>query len=324
MTKRARTSRTRADAEQHLAVQPARAASTAARSVGPGSSVLVLVRAVLPELAPAERRIATAVMDQPGVVAGQTITELAKSCATSATTVVRFCRAIGVRGYPELRLGLAAAVGEAARGRGLLTGDIDADDPLEQVVEKISHADAVAIEETAAQLDLDVVRAVVDAMATARRIDCYGVGASGFVALDLQQKLQRIGLPAFAWPDPHMALTSAALLAKGDLAIAMSHTGATIDTIDALEVAKRGGASTVALTNFPGSHLALVADLTLTTAARETTFRSGAMASRIAQLTVVDVLFVALAQRDHERTQAALEATFAALTSRRVRPSKRS
>lgn len=289
-----------------------------------GTGVLVLVRAVLPNLAPAERRVAEHVMAAPADAAGQTITALAHSCATSSTTVVRFCRSLGLPGYPELRLALAAAVGEAERGRGFVTGDISADDTLTAVVEKISHADARAVEETAAQLDLAVVERVVDALAAARRIDLYGVGASGFVALDLQQKLQRVGRPAWAWPDPHMALTSAALLGPGDVAVAMSHTGATFDTVDALRLAQKSGATAIALTNFPRSPLAEVADLILTTAARETTFRSGAMASRIAQLTVVDVLFVALAQRDPVRTQEALERTFSVLRSRRIRATKRS
>lgn len=283
------------------------------------TGVLVVIRSLIPSLAPAEQRIAGAVLDSPGEVAALTITELAQACRTSATTVVRFCRAVGLSGYPELRLALAAAAGGAEGGRGFVSGDITAEDDFSSIVKKISHADALAIEETAAQLDLVIVALVVEAIAGARRIDLYGIGASGFGALDLQQKLQRIGMPAFAWPDAHMALTSAALLGPGDVALALSHTGATIDTRDALEVAKKAGATAVAVTNFPRSPLAQLADLTLTTAARETTFRSGAMASRIAQLTVIDVLFVALAQRDHSRSQWALERTYTVLRSRRRR-----
>jgi DNA-binding MurR/RpiR family transcriptional regulator len=179
------------------------------------------------------------------------------------------------------------------------------------------------VTDTASHLNIATLTQVVDALAKASRIDIYGVGASGYVALDLQQKLQRIGRPAFAWPDPHMAITSASLREHGDVAIGLSHTGTTVDTIDALREARRYGAVTAAVTNFPWSPITEAADFVLLTAARETAFRSGAMTSRIAQLTVVDCLFVTLAQQDLPRTRVALERTFAAAQAKRVRRPRR-
>ncbi len=279
----------------------------------------VRIRALLPTLAPSERRVAERVLADPAGVAASTITALAQECATSETTVIRFCRAVGFSGYPALRLELAAARGRSEVGQVRdLTGDIVADDDLDEVVAKIAFADARAVEETAQQLDLDALHAVIDALVDAPRADVYGVGASGIVAQDLQQKLHRIGRVAFAFPDAHLALTSAALLSPGDVAVAISHSGATRDTLDALDVARRRGATTVAVTNFPRSPLALRADHVLTTAARETTFRSGATASRLAQLTVVDCVFVGVAQRTYETSQRALELTHDAVADRRV------
>jgi DNA-binding MurR/RpiR family transcriptional regulator len=107
------------------------------------------------------------------------------------------------------------------------------------------------------------------------------------------------------------------------VAVGLSHTGTTVDTIDALREARRNGATTVAVTNFPWSPITEIADFVLLTAARETAFRSGAMTSRIAQLTVVDCLFVVLAQRDLEATQAALERTYAAAQAKRTRRARR-
>ena len=233
--------------------------------------------------------------------------------------MIRFCRAVGFSGYPSLRLALAAEGGRSEAGHARdLTGDIVADDDLDEVVEKIAFADARAVQDTARQLDLDQLHAVIDALVAAPRVDVYGVGASGMVAQDLQQKLHRIGRVAFAWPDPHMALTSAALLTSRDVAVGISHSGATQDTLDALEVARRHGATTVAVTNFPRSPLATRADHVLTTAARETTFRSGATASRLAQLTVIDCVFVGVAQRTYDTSQRALELTHDAVVDRRV------
>ena len=288
--------------------------------------VTVRLRALMPSLAPAERRVAQRVLDAPQSVAASTITELAEHCETSETTVIRFCRAVGFSGYPALRLTLATELGRAQRDPSTTrepSSDIEPGDDLDQVVEKIAFADARAVEETAHQLDLQVLHAVIDALAAAGRIDVYGVGASAFVALDFQQKLHRIGQVAFAWADPHIALTSAALLHAGDVAVGISHSGATRDTLDALALAREGGATTVLLTNFPRSPLADVADLVLTTAARETTFRSGATASRLAQLTVVDCIFVGVAQRTYSRSQAALRATHKAVQDRRIGGSRR-
>jgi DNA-binding MurR/RpiR family transcriptional regulator len=126
-----------------------------------------------------------------------------------------------------------------------------------------------------------------------------------------------VGRAVYAWQDPHIAVTSAALLRRGDVAIGISHTGATVDTIESLAEARRQRAVTVAITNFPNSAISRVADHVLTTSARETTFRSGAMASRIAALTVVDFLFVAVAQRRYGETMRALERTYAAVKARR-------
>ena len=286
--------------------------------------ILVTIRSLLPNLAPVEQRVAQAVLDDPGGAARRSISELSRSCGTSATTVVRFCRAIGLRGYPELRLALAAAVAHGdASAVAAASHDISPGDDAALIAKKIAYADAMAVTETANHLDVNALVDVVNLLAAANRIDIYGVGASGFVALDLQQKLQRIGRPAFAWPDPHMAITSAALRGAGDVAVGLSHTGTTVDTIDALREARRNGATTVAVTNFPWSPITEVADFSLLTAARETAFRSGAMTSRIAQLTVVDCLFVVLAQRDLPATEASLERTHTAAQAKRTRRARR-
>jgi DNA-binding MurR/RpiR family transcriptional regulator len=286
-----------------------------------GRGLLVAIRAALPSLRPAERRVADAILEDPAGVAGRSIGALAAQCSTSGATVLRFCHAIGYRHYPDLRLELAREAGreEADNGTGVqLNGDISPTASIEEIVATIAYSDARAIEDTAATLDLGALARAIDAVAGAERVDVYGVGASGFVAQDLHQKLHRIGLLSSVWADPHAALTSAALLGPRDVAIAISHTGTTLDTIDALRVAANGGATTIAITNFGRSPLTDHARHVLTTAARETTFRSGAMASRIAQLAVIDCLFVGVAQRTYDRTMRALEQTYAAVQSRRA------
>jgi len=282
---------------------------------------LVRIRQSLPTLRPAEARIAEVVLADPAAVVGKTITELAALVGTSQATVVRFCRAVGYAGYPEFRIDLAQATSRRAveqERANVAHGEIDPDDTLQDVVTKIAFHEARTIEETARMLDLDALEQVADAVAQAPRTDLFGVGSSGLTAQDLAQKLQRIGLICFASPDPHVQLQSAALLGPGAVALGVSHSGLTVETNDALRIARARGATTVAVTNFPESPLVEHADVVLTTTARETKFRSGALSSRIAQLAVVDFLFVRIAQRLYDRTTENLRATYEAVQPHRL------
>ncbi|WP_213453419.1 MurR/RpiR family transcriptional regulator [Rhizomonospora bruguierae] len=282
--------------------------------------LIVHISGLLPSLSPAEQRVARLVIADPADAARRTITDLATAAETSEATVIRFCRSVGMQGYPQLRIRLAA---EAARrveppDARVVGGDIPPGADLAQIIATIAFNDARAVEETAEQLDPAVCERVVEAITQAGRVEVYGAGASGFVASDFQQKLHRIGRTAFYWPDVHTALTSTALLSRGDVAIGISHTGTTADTVEVLEQARLRGATTVALTNFPRSPITEVADHVLTTAARETTYRSGAMASRLAQLTVIDCLFVGVAARNRARARKAIEITAEAVRGHRL------
>ncbi|GAA3040860.1 MurR/RpiR family transcriptional regulator [Streptosporangium longisporum] len=281
------------------------------------------VRAVLPSLTPAAQAIARLILDDPGMVARSTITEFSAASGTSEATIVRTARALGFAGYSQLRFALAAAVARHEPER-LIPGDLGPDDPLTDVIAKVARAESQALADTAAQLDPVRLGAVVEAVAGARRVDVYGVGASGLVAADMAQKLMRIGLPAHAFADAHLALTSAALARPEDVAVAMSCTGETPDVLAPVRVARKAGATTVAITNNPRSTLAELADHVLVSAGRETAFRPGALASRISQLLIVDCIFVGIAQRTFETSDAALRATREAIEGFRADPRRRS
>ncbi|AWW35928.1 MurR/RpiR family transcriptional regulator [Streptomyces cadmiisoli] len=289
---------------------------------GSGADALTRIRAARPSLPPSERRVADTVVSDPAGSSGLSIGLLAERAATSPATVLRFCRTLGFGSYPQLRLALAAAVAhERAVGgeQSALGTDIDPSDTLEQIVKKIIYNEVRTLDATARSLDPAVLGRAVDAITAARRIDIFGVGASAFVGQDLHQKLHRIGHITFVWTDVHAALTASALLGPDDVAIGISHSGETEDTVDPLVAAAERGATTIALTNFPHSSLAVAADLVLTTAARETPFRSGATVSRIAQLALIDCLFVAVAQRSYDTAAAALQETYTAVQRRRRR-----
>ena len=180
-------------------------------------------------------------------------------------------------------------------------------DSPEEVIRKISQADARAIQSTAERLDVANFVATVDAWEKAEKIGLIGVASSGYVVMDLQLKLNRLGKNAIAWRDAHSALTSISLLKPNDVLVAVSHSGTTVDIVDVITEFKARGVRIVLITNAMRSPSTALADVVLYTSARETTFRSGATASRIAQLTVVDCLCVALAQRNWQETKAALD-----------------
>ena len=281
------------------------------------TSLLIRLRGIKPSLSPAEDRVADIVLADARRAAGLTISELAAAARTSETTVLRFCRRLGLPGYPQLRLALAE---ESAHPRSVNRGgtDISAKDTIDDIIAKVAFTDASAVEDTAQQLDRDALAAAAAAIAKAGRVDIYGIGASSIVGTDLQQKLHRIGIVGFAWNDPHIALTSATLLGPGDVAVGISHSGTTTETIEALAAARSTGARTLAITNFPLSRLASGVDFLLTTAARETSLRSGATASRIAALTVVDCLYIAVAQRNLRRARKAVADTREAVAGHHV------
>lgn len=282
---------------------------------------LKIVRGALPRLSAREGDVATRVLADPQVVLNSTVAELARDAGTSTATVARFCQSVGFDGYREFRVAIAATV---SRSQAELVrfelddSEIAPDDGIEEVIAKVRFQDILAVEQTLGDLDRDAVQKVVDALVTANRIEITGFGASGLTAADLNEKLRRIGYPSGYNSDVHFALPSGANLHPGDALVAFSHSGRTSDTIGVLSAAAEAGAVTIAVTNAPDSSLAALADITIATRARESKFRSGAMASRSAQHAVVDVIFISTAQHDMARTTLALRRTYDSVSEHRL------
>ncbi|TMR14850.1 MurR/RpiR family transcriptional regulator [Nonomuraea turkmeniaca] len=284
------------------------------------SGALGRVETELPGLPEALRRVGEVILEDPAEAARSTIIALAERAGSSPATVTRFCRAFGFSGYAELRVALATETGRAAQaGWGAGVGhEIGPNDPLDTAVEVMAAADTRLIQDTAAQLDLDMVAKVADAIVAAPRVLLVGVSTSGNVATMFEGRLRRIGIPGWSAGDAHVALSEAALLKQGDVAIGISHRGRTREVMEALAEAGSHGALTVAVTSFARSPLADLADLVLTTASRETTFRLGGLAAVHSQLFVLDAVYVAVAQRNYERTNEAFKRTISAVESHRV------
>ena len=270
------------------------------------------IEASADKFTPAMQRVASVIRDNPGVVLDKTIPDLATACKTSVATIVRFCRTLGLSGYAQLRMSLATELGrEAAQyGPGLTLGaEIARSDTLQEMASKVATLEMLAIDETVSSLDFTALERVVAALDTAQRILLFGIGASQFVAQDLHHKLFRVGRNAFLMADPHEAWSAALLSPPGTIAIGFSHSGNTADTVRYLEIARQAGALTIAITGAADSPLAQAADERLISHARESRLRAGAMVSRIAQLAIVDCLFLGVAHLRYEQTVDALQKT---------------
>ena len=275
---------------------------------------LARLRGVHRSLSPAEKKVVDYILSHPEEVIGLSITDLAENSNASEATVVRVSQLIGYQGFQELKIVLAKDLGSffAEIPEKMRPGDT-----MAEIAAKVLQRNIQAIRDTLDVLDVGDLERAVKAITKARKVDFYGVGASGFVALDAQNKFLRINIESMAFIDPHSQAVSAALLTKRDVAVGISHSGSTKDIVDSLSLAKSSGATVICITNHTRSPIAKISDIKLYTASRETTFRSGAIASRIAQLSVIDVLFLGVLMRRYENTVKCLEKTTEAVKTKR-------
>lgn len=279
--------------------------------------VIEAIRTAVPRLRPAESRVGTIVLRDPDAVVSATVAELADHAGVSQASVVRFSKALGFAGFPALRMQLAQELSRNAADlerSDIAEGQLNPSDSLSDMVSKVAFHEARTIEQTARLIDLAALEEVAGRIAAGARVIAVGVGASGLAASDLSQKLQRIGVNCLNAPDTHLQLVHAALADTDAVVIAFSFSGGTRDVLHAVEVAARTGALTVAVTGDPDSALADACDLVLRTPAREATLRAAALASRMAQLAVVDFLFLRIGQLRFDDLGSVLDATRQAVT----------
>jgi DNA-binding MurR/RpiR family transcriptional regulator len=272
------------------------------------SDLLRSIRSQMDSLNPKEQSLASYIVSHAHQVIKMTITELAEQSQTSASTVSRFCKIFHTGGFAGLKMQLAAEL--ARKPQAATYQDIVAGNSLESIMAAIEANHIRSISDTSRLLDLHQLNRALAVLRQAGQIDIYGAGTSGIVALDLYQKLVRIGKKASAFSDPHMQVTSASTLTNQDAALAISYSGETPETIDALRCAKERGAVTISLTKFGPSTLASLSDIQLFTSTLEEGMRRGDMASRIAQLHVVDILFTALVSESFDEYVPRLELSY--------------
>jgi DNA-binding MurR/RpiR family transcriptional regulator len=278
-------------------------------------AVLARIRTLQPSLTPSEASVAALALTRPGEVIRLGIEALAHRAGVSTATVLRFCQTLGFQGFKDFKIALAL---ESGQSPAVLAEEIRPGDTPGQIARKVFQADMQAIAQTLELLDERALNRAVDALDAARRIEVYGIGSSAPIAVDAYYRFLRIGLPVGVVTDSHMQAVSAALLRKGEAALIISHTGRTRETLSAAQNARDAGATVIALTSFQRSPITTIAHIVLVTASAETAFRVEAMASRIAHLSVVDALYVALATRRLEGALETLDRTGTIIEEKRL------
>jgi len=287
--------------------------STATRSAA-RLGVLSRLRSAHRSVFQAGRKVADYILAHPDTVMHASVTEVAEASGVSEASVVRLCQHIGYRGFQDLKVSLARDMVESAK---FIHEDVKPGDDVAVVVRKVIESDISALTETLKVLDTAAMQRAAELILQAERVEFYGIGSAGPVAVDAYYRFLRIGIPAVVSIDSHMQAVSATLTGPNAVVVTISHTGSTRETVDATRLAKQCGAHTICITNYSKSPITAYADVVLCTAAAETMFRTEAMASRIAELSIVDALYVCVALARFDAALFNIEKTAQALATKR-------
>jgi DNA-binding MurR/RpiR family transcriptional regulator len=272
------------------------------------------IRMMMPLLTPLEAKVVDTVFALRDFSDDTSLRQIADDAGVSEAMVVKITKKLGFAGYRDFR----AAVSQYNRQpTAEMHQELSVDDTSQEIVQKVFRTSINALEETLSILDMEAFDRAADLIHRAKQRDFYGVGGSAQIARDVSHKFLRIGVRASVFDDSHMMLMSASLLIDGDIAIGFSHSGNTTAVIDAIQLARRNGARTIAITNYNSSPLAQAADVVLCSTAQGSPLMGENAAARIAQLNILDAVFVAVAQRDYKAAERNLERTMSAVASKR-------
>lgn len=248
----------------------------------------------LESLSKMERKTAECMAENQDKLIYASITELAELAGTSEATVTRVCTKLGYSGFQALKVSVAR---ELVSQQEKIHEDLKADSPPEMIIDKIFSSAIHTLTMTRKTLDGKAVAGSIDALCRARRIVVIGNGNSGAIALDAQHKFLRIGLNVSAYTDDHMQMIAVVSMTKDDVLIAISHSGSSRDVAEAMQVAKENGATVISITNNGISPVSKLADIRLYTYSQETKYRTYAISSRMAELTIIDTLYTGVSLR---------------------------
>lgn len=260
---------------------------------------IVMMRSQYPSMFEAEQKIADFIIKQPQKTVNMTVTQLAKETGVADSSIIRFCQRLGFNGFTQMKINLAQNL---KKPESLILEDINLDDNPPDITSKVFSASIRALTETIGMLDMKALSDAVEVLSKAKRIEFYGVGTSASLAADAYYRLMRIGFPAYVATDPHVMRISASSLHRDCVAVGISHTGRTRDTVRAMEIARSNGAKTICITSCLKSPITDAVDISLITSTSETKIFKEAVSSRIAHIVLLDTLYTCIALKKYNRT----------------------
>ena len=225
------------------------------------------IKVLYNEMGKAEKRIADWLAAHPGEIIPLSIVELAQRCKCSEATIVRFAKRLGFSGYQGLKISLAQE-----HGTKIVNDDVTGNETCYEIYEKICNDIYMSLEKTKKSLNEKQIDLAAKTILAANRIVIFGLGNSASVATDAAHKFLRAGCGAVAYTDNHMQAIAASQLKEGDAAIGISHSGSSIDIVEALKIAKQNKASVICITSKGKSPVTKTADIILQTDADETKY----------------------------------------------------
>src|SRR3954467_11558389 len=273
------------------------------------------IRSYYARLSEKEKKVADYILENPDKIIHNTINEVAEDLQVADATVFRFCKRIGFKGYQAMKIALASEIIEPIQQ---IHEEISENDNEKTVADKIFHSNIRTLENTLQILDATSIQKAVGLLMKAKRVEFYGTGGSNVVAMDAFHKFVRTGIKAFAFIDTHFQLMSASQLGENDVAVVISHSGTNKDTLNVLKTAKKNGAKTIGITSYPKSPICQYSDVALFTSSEETEYRSEALSSRIAQLSIIDALYVNIMILNKERAKYSLGKVREAISNTRM------
>jgi len=265
---------------------------------------LRLIKETIDTISPSERLAAQYILENPEKMVGMTVSELAEASGASQSAVIRLCKSLGLKGYQDLKLRVAGDLQNPTPGEEYQ--EISPTSDMKTIIASVSNNNVYSINETLNILDPEKMEEAVRLLEKAGRIDFYGTGASQLVAQDAQHKFMRINKTCTAYSDTHLQLTSAVTLTENDVAVAFSHSGETIQVIECIKAAKENGAKTIGITRYGANTIGHLVDVHIETLSTESDIRSAATSSRIVQLNIVDILYIAVAGHSYNESLAYL------------------
>lgn len=282
-------------------------------------NILLKLRDYKDSLTPAERKVAEYVLEYPEEVPKCSIKKLAIKSKTSDASVVRLCKTLGFEGFREFIVRISAETASKDFEPDDEYKDIQPGDDLNLIIRNVSKNNCKSIEDTLSIIDKASISEAVDLLSSSKRIFFYGIGASGLVCMDAQQKFMRINKNCLACTDGHTQLTSACMLTSEDVAVFISNTGNTKEIVDTLKLVRDSKATIIAITKYGKSILSENSDIVLYFSTPEVSIRSGAMGSRIAMLNIIDILFSGVASTEYKSIRKYLDKTHNVLLDKHLK-----